>query len=179
MGVPKCDRLASGILLGRCFVCYLLACLTSSNMHCVSHLVTHLRKQFHELPSCDRNGILILLLPPDISLGFTILGEIFAYVTFFFFFFLNPTIEVVTSCLHGWCMLGVFLLSAFTHLGHKCHDLDFVRWKCMCAQTLTSVCTLMLKSPREKSPLPEKFSSEEDRTHDAAASRTASPRHYQ
>ena len=30
-------------------------------------------------------------------------------------------------------------------------------------------------SPREKSPLPEKFSSEEDRTHIAASSRTASP----
>ena len=34
-------------------------------------------------------------------------------------------------------------------------------------------------TPREKSPQPEKFSSEEDRTHDAASSRTASPTHYQ
>ena len=34
-------------------------------------------------------------------------------------------------------------------------------------------------APREKSPLPEKFSSEEDQTHDAASSRTASPLHYQ
>ena len=32
---------------------------------------------------------------------------------------------------------------------------------------------------KEKSPLPEKFSSEEDRTHDVASSRTASPVHYQ
>ena len=32
---------------------------------------------------------------------------------------------------------------------------------------------------REKSPLPEKFSSEEDRTHDAASSGTESPTHYQ
>ena len=30
-----------------------------------------------------------------------------------------------------------------------------------------------------KSPLPEKFSAEEDRIHDAASSRTASPTHYQ
>ena len=37
--------------------------------------------------------------------------------------FLNPTIEVVTFCLHGWCMLGVFLLPAFIHLGHECQDL--------------------------------------------------------
>ena len=55
---------------------------------------------------------------PAISLGFTILGEIFAYMTFF-----NPTIEVVTFRLHGWCMLGVFLLPAFTRLGHECQDL--------------------------------------------------------
>ena len=35
----------------------------------------------------------------------------------------NPTIEVVTFHLHGWCMLGVFLLLAFTCLGHECQDL--------------------------------------------------------
>ena len=55
---------------------------------------------------------------PAISLGFAILGEIVVYVTIF-----NSTIEVVTFCLHGWCMLGVFLLPAFTHLGHQCQDL--------------------------------------------------------
>ena len=33
-------------------------------------------------------------------------------------------------------------------------------------------------TPREKSPLPEKFSPEEDGTHDAASSRTAVPAHY-
>ena len=36
-----------------------------------------------------------------------------------------------------------------------------------------------MSTPRENSPLPEKFSSEEDQTHDAASSRTASPTHYQ
>ena len=35
----------------------------------------------------------------------------------------NPTIEVVTFCPRGWCMLGVCLLLAFTHLGHECQDL--------------------------------------------------------
>ena len=55
---------------------------------------------------------------PAISLGFTILGEIFAYITFS-----NPTKEVVTFHLCGWCMLGVFLLLAFTHLGHECQDI--------------------------------------------------------
>ena len=56
---------------------------------------------------------------PAISLGFTTLGEVFVYGTVF----VNPTIEVVTFCLHGWCMLGVFLLLAFTHVGHECQDL--------------------------------------------------------
>ena len=42
---------------------------------------------------------LLLLRPPAISLGFTILDEIFAYVTGFFFF--NPTIEVVIFRLRG------------------------------------------------------------------------------
>ena len=40
------------------------------------------------------------------------------YVTIF-----NPTIEVVTFRLGGWCMLGVFLLPAFNCLGHDCEDL--------------------------------------------------------
>ena len=36
--------------------------------------------------------------------------------------FFNPTIEIVTFHRHGWCMLRVFLLLAFTHLGHECQD---------------------------------------------------------
>ena len=50
--------------------------------------------------------------------GFTILGEIFAYVTVF-----NPTIEVVTFRLREWCMLGVFLLPALIRPGHERQDL--------------------------------------------------------
>ena len=50
--------------------------------------------------------------------GSPLLGEIFAYVTVF-----NPTIKVVTFRLRGWCVLGVFLLPAFTHLGHERPDL--------------------------------------------------------
>ena len=52
-------------------------------------------------------------------MGFTFLGEIFVCVTVF----INPTIEVVTFCLHGWCMVGVFLLLAITRLGHERQDL--------------------------------------------------------
>ena len=36
------------------------------------------------------------------------------YLTIF-----NPAIEVVTFRLHGWCMLGVFLLPALARLGHE------------------------------------------------------------
>ena len=59
---------------------------------------------------------ILLLHYPAMSLGFTILGEIFAYVTVF----VNLTIEVVTFRLRGYCMLGVFLLPSFSHLGHEC-----------------------------------------------------------
>ena len=61
----------------------------------------------------------------------------------------------------------------------------------MCTQTTTSVYTLIRKSFGEngvrthfnskgnkKSPLPVKFSPEEDRTHNAASSRTVNPTHY-
>ena len=63
--------------------------------------------------------LLLLLRSPAISLGFIILGEIFAFVTVFF----NPAIEVVTFRLRGWYMLGVSLLPAFTRLGHEYQDL--------------------------------------------------------
>ena len=35
----------------------------------------------------------------------------------------NPTIEIVAFHLCGWCMLGVFLLPAFTHHEYECQDL--------------------------------------------------------
>ena len=56
---------------------------------------------------------------PAISLGFTIFGEIF----FGCDRFIDPTIEVVTFRLRGRCMLGAFLLPAFTRLGHEHQDL--------------------------------------------------------
>ena len=66
------------------------------------------------------------------SLGFTdFTGEIFAYATGIFFFFwggggggafiFGPTIKIGTF--RGWCMLDVFLLLAFTRLGHESQDL--------------------------------------------------------
>ena len=132
--------------------------------------------------------VLLLLRFPARSLGVTIIGEIFVWPMWSCF---NPTIEVVTFRLRGWCMLGVlFLLLTFTRLGHEHQDLlspcDGMH---VCTEQ-TSVYTLIRKSfggmesepmltPREKSPLPEKLSPEKDRTHDAASSRTVSPTYYQ
>ena len=37
--------------------------------------------------------------------------------------FFNPTIKIVTFRLRGWCVLRVFVLPAFTRLGHERQDL--------------------------------------------------------
>ena len=55
---------------------------------------------------------------PSLISGVHLFGELFAYGTFF-----NPTKEVATICPLGWCKLGVFLLPAFTCVGHECQDL--------------------------------------------------------
>ena len=81
--------------------------------------------------------------------------------------FFNPTIQVVTFRLRGWCMLVVFLLPAMAHLGHECQNLLSPMWWSACKHRLD----LSLYSH------PKEFW--EDRTYDAASSRTASPTHYQ
>ena len=63
--------------------------------------------------------VFVFLRSPAISLGFTTFGRDFCVCDRFF----NPTIKVVTFCLRGWCVLGVFLLPAFTRLGHERQDL--------------------------------------------------------
>ena len=57
-----------------------------------------------------------------------VLGFVCLFVCFvcLFGFFFYSTIELVTFRLRGWCMLGMFLLPAFTHLGHEYQDL--LRW---------------------------------------------------
>ena len=49
--------------------------------------------------------------------------------------YFNPTIEVATICLREWYMVGVFLLLAFTRLGHECQDLLSSCDECLYAQT--------------------------------------------
>ena len=83
-----------------CFTCWTTPCLLSQHMinptPIQQQFITLLNVTAHSM-SCF---ILLLLPSPATSLGFTIFGEIFAYVTIF-----NPTIEVVTFCLHGCCTL--------------------------------------------------------------------------
>ena len=87
-------------------------------------------------------------------------------------------------------MLGVFLLPAFTRLEHERQDLLSPCDGMHMCRDWTSVYTHIRKSfwemesepmltPSEKSPLSEKFSPEEDQTHNTVSSRTASPTHYQ
>ena len=85
--------------------------------------------------------------------------------------------------------LFLFLLPAFTRLGHQCQDLFSQNGMHVCTD-YTSVYTLIRKSfggmetgpmltPREKSLYLKKISSEENRAHGATSSRTVSPTHYQ
>ena len=103
------------------------------------------------------------------------------YVTVSF----NPTTEVDTFRLRGWCILGVFLLPAFTRLGHECQDLlspgDGMH-------VSTSVCTFKVFRgngvkthvySKGKVPSTVKVCPEGNRTHDAGLRRTASPTHNQ
>ena len=64
------------------------------------------------------------------SLWGTIVREIFAYVTVSY-----PTMEVVAFWLRGWCMLGVFLLLASTHLDVTVRIIWICVIECMHAQT--------------------------------------------
>ena len=112
----------------------------------------------------------LLLCFPAISLGFTIFGEIFGYVAIF-----NPTIDLVTFHLCGWCMLGVFLLTAFTCLKTwTSGPFESMRWNA-CVHRLGLGLYSNLKefggmesepmlTPREKSPLPENFYPEDQPT---------------
>ena len=99
--------------------------------------------KYQIIPSCSS-------VFPAISLGFTILGAIFAYVPLK----KNSTIEVVTFCLCGWCMLGVFLLLAFTHLRYECQDLWSLCDGMLVCIDKTLVYTLIRKSSKEWSQNP-------------------------
>ena len=60
--------------------------------------------------------------------------------------FFNPTIKVVTFRLRGWCVLGVFLLPAFTRLGHERQDLLSPCDEMHVCTDQTSVYTLIRRS---------------------------------
>ena len=106
----------------------------------------------------------------------------FAYVTDFY-----TTVQVVvTYCLNGWCMLGVFLLLAITHPGNECQNTlslcDGIRVHIGNILVKTSIqksCTgsepMLL--PREK--FPQQEGSEKGQSCIAASCRIVSLTHYQ
>ena len=63
--------------------------------------------------------LFLLLLHSQLSLSSSTLWVRFLCVWPVF----NPTVEVVTFHICGWCVLGVFLLRAFIHLEHESQDL--------------------------------------------------------
>ena len=89
-----------------------------------------------------------------------------------------------TFRLHGWCMLGVYLLLAFTCVGHECQDaLSPCDGMHVSTDDLGLYCHPksfggLESGPKGKSPSTGKIS-EEDRILDAASHKTASPTHYQ
>ena len=150
-------------------------------------------------------GFFLLLL---LLLGFLFLF-CFVFVCFVVVFFLgggvNPTIELVTFCFRGWCMLGVFLVAGILPSGSlesiRCkvcvHRLDLGVYShpkegfcCFLGGVLFCfVCfwggfwgeggVRTYVNSKGKISCTETFSPEEDRTHDPASKRTASPTHYQ
>ena len=77
------------------------------------------------LSKCFKVGLFLFFFFCAISLCYSYISGVHHFLWDFLRMwpFFNPTIEVVTFCLRGWCMLGVFLLLAFTRLGHECQDL--------------------------------------------------------
>ena len=115
------------------------------------------------------------------------LGEIFAFVTVF-----NPTTEVVTFCLRGWCMLGVSVADIHPYKTWLSQSFEPMQWNA-CAHRLDLSLYSHLKEcwengvrtyvnsngkiPSTRKILPRGVS--KIQTHDIAWSRTASPIHYQ
>ena len=103
----------------------------------------------------------------------------------------NQTIEVVTFRLRGWRMMGVFFVEGIHPSRTRMSgSLESVRWNACMHRLYLGLYShpkefggngvrTHVHSTGKKSPLPGKFSSEEDQTHDDVSSRTASPTHYQ
>ena len=127
--------------------------------------------------------LLLLLRSPARSLGFTILSEIFPMWPFS-----TPLGSHIPS---SWMVHAGCLLVASIHLSRTrmSGSLESVRWNACVHRLHLSLYSYPkefggmesepMSTPRKKSPPLEKFSQEEDRTHDAASSRTASSTHNQ
>ena len=93
----------------------------------------------------------------------------------------NPAKEEVTFCPCGWSMLGVFLIPAFTHLGHESvwwnacvHRLDFSLYSHLKEFGGNGV----KNNVNSKGKIPSTEGSDKVRSRFAASHRTASMTHY-
>ena len=100
--------------------------------------------------------------------------------------FINPTIEEVTFCLHGWRVLGVFLLPVFTRLGHECQDRLVHAMECvhrldlgLCSRPKEFWGNAVRTHVTSKGEIPYTGGSEEVRIRAAASHRAAILTHYQ
>ena len=126
----------------------------------------------------------LLLHSPVISLRFTTLVSCLCMWPF-----VNSTIEVVTFCLRGWCMLGVFFVATIHPSRTWMSGSESVRWNaCVhrpdlglysCPKDFGVNKARSRVNSKEKVLLSGKSFSGEDWTHDAASPRVANPTHYQ
>ena len=133
------------------------------------------------MPKDDKEMLTSFSVFPAISLGLTILGEILHMWPF-----LNPTIEVVTFCLHAQCMLGVFCRwhSPVEDMSVRIFCVRVM--ECMRAQTrpwftLSSERVLgngVWTHVNSKKKIPSTRGSEEFWTPDTASCMTVNPTHY-
>ena len=70
------------------------------------------------------NVVIIIIISISTVLFLLLLcSQVYLWGSLFWVRFFNPTIEVVTFHLHGWCRLSVFLLPAFTRLEHESQNI--------------------------------------------------------
>ena len=100
----------------------------SSQQHVIGISKANQHGPIEVLQICNRSFFFFLF--PAMSLGFCTLGEMFAHVTCF-----NPTIEIVTFRLCGWCFLGAFVASIYPSKTRISESFESVRWSA-CAHRL-------------------------------------------
>ena len=160
------------------YVCSLLKCMNKTKICFISQCLLFISKKCTHIIRSQGQILLFLLLHcPAISLGFTIVGEIFAYLTSYILF---------SSTMYAGCVIAIGICPSRTWMSGSFESV----WWNTCVHRLDLGLYSNLKelggngvrshvNSKGKSPPPEKFSLEEDWINDTASSRTVSPTHYQ